>query len=150
LKEKIKTMIALNFVGESLSVKNGNLLVTVTDEIEVEALPADLPEHIEVELSVLEELDSIITVADLNIDKSNIEVLTHEEQLVAKTEEPKEEEEIPEEEELSPEDVEATAQKGDKEDGEGEDTGEGKDEKNKKGEEKVENKEEKKEESKKE
>lgn len=147
LKEKITTMIALEFVGESLSVKNGNLLVTVTDEVEVEALPTDLPEHIEVDLSILEDLESIITVADLNVDKSKIEMLTHEEQVVIKTEEPKEEEEISEEEELTPEDVEATSQRGDKEDSE---DSEGDDKEDKKDNKKEDNKEDKKEEEKKE
>lgn len=123
LKEKITTMISLEFVGESLSVKNGNLLVTVTDEIEVTALPTDLPEHIEVDLGKLEELESIISVSDLNLDKEKIEVLTHEEQIIAKTEEIKEEEEIPEEEELTPEDVEATSQRGDRETDEDESEG---------------------------
>jgi len=114
LKEKIRTMINLEFIGESESVKEGNLLITVTDEIEVEALPTDLPEHIEVDLSVLKDLDSIVTVADLNVDKSKIEILTSEDQIVVKTEEPKEE--VIEEEEVSPEDVEVTGQKGESED----------------------------------
>ena len=113
LKEKISTMIPIEFIGESAAVKNGNILVTVTDEIEVEALPTDLPENIEVDLSVLEDLESIVTVADLNIDKSKIEILTNPEQVVVKIEEPRVEEE-PEVAEISPEDVEATAQKGDK------------------------------------
>jgi len=112
LKEKISTMVPLEFVGESLAVKNGNVLVTVTDEIEVEALPTDFPENIEVDLSVLEDLESIVTVADLKLDRSKIEVLTHPEQVVVKVEEPRVEEE-PVVAEVSPEDVEATAQKGD-------------------------------------
>lgn len=110
LKEKISTMVPLEFVGESLSVKNGNVLVTVTDEIEVEALPTDLPESIEIDLAVLEDLESVITVADLNVDKSKVEILTNLEQVIVKTEEPKTEEEP--EVEVSPEDVEVTAQKG--------------------------------------
>jgi len=114
LKEKIKTMISLEFVGESESVREGNLLITATNEIEVEALPTDLPEHIEVDLSVLENLDSVVTVADLNVDRSKIEVLSSEDQVVVKTEEPKEE--VIEEEEVSPEDVEVTGQKGEGED----------------------------------
>lgn len=144
LKEKITTMISLEFIGESASVRNGNLLVTVTDEIEVTALPTDLPDHIEVDLSVLEDLESVITVADLKIDKSKIEMLTHEEQLIAKTEEIKEEEEIIEEEELTPEDVEATSQKGDRETDEGEEEGKEENKDNKKEDKKEEVKEEKK------
>lgn len=112
LKEKISAMVPIEFVGESQAVKDGNTLVTVTDEVEVEALPADLPESIEVDLTVLENLESTITVADLKVDKSKVEILTDAEQLIAKVEEPRTEEEEPAVE-VSPEDVEATAQKGD-------------------------------------
>lgn len=112
LKEKISAMVPIEFVGESQAVKNGNTLVTVTDEVEVEALPADLPESIEVDLTVLENIESVITVADLKIDKSKVEILTDAEQLIAKVEEPRAEEEESAVE-LTPEDVEATAQKGD-------------------------------------
>ena len=109
LKEKIKAMVPIELVGESQAVKDGNILVTVTDEIEVEGLPADLPEKIEIDLSVLENLESTITVADLKIG-DKLEILTDLEQLIAKVEEPKAEEE-PVVEEVSPEDVEVITQK---------------------------------------
>lgn len=112
LKEKISTAVPLEFVGESQAVKDGNTLITVMDEVEVEALPTDLPESIEVDLTALENLESVITVADLKVDKSKVEILTDAEQLIAKVEEPREEEVEPVAE-LTPEDVEATAQKGD-------------------------------------
>ena len=111
LKEKISTMVPLEFVGESQSVKDGNTLVTVTDEIEIEALPADLPENIEVDLSVLDNLEATITVADLKIDISKLEILTDAEQLIAKVEEPRAEEVAPVEEIVAPGDVPATEQK---------------------------------------
>jgi len=111
LKEKISTMVPLEFVGESQSVKDGNTLVTVTDEIEIEALPADLPENIEVDLSVLDNLEATITVADLKIDTSVLTVLTDAEQLIAKTEEPRAEEEVAPVEEAAPVDVPAMNQK---------------------------------------
>ncbi|MPM30494.1 50S ribosomal protein L25 [bioreactor metagenome] len=117
LKEKISAMVPIEFIGESQAVKDGNTLVTVTDEVEVEALPADLPESIEVDLTVLENLESTITVADLKIDKSKVEILTDAEQLIAKVEEPRVEEEEPAAE-VSPEDVEVTAQKGEQDDSE--------------------------------
>lgn len=111
LKEKISTMVPLEFVGESQSVKDGNTLMTVTDEIEIEALPADLPENIEVDLSVLDNLEATITVADLKIDTSVLTVLTDAEQLIAKTEEPRAEEEVTPVEEAAPIDVPAMNQK---------------------------------------
>ncbi|HNZ84373.1 MAG TPA: 50S ribosomal protein L25 [Candidatus Woesebacteria bacterium] len=132
LKEKIKAMVPIELVGESQAVKDGNILVTVTDEIEVEGLPADLPEKIEVDLSALENLESTIIVADLKLDSDKLEILTDGEQLIAKVEEPKAEE-APVVEEANPEDVEVITQKEGK-DEEGTDTGneEGEKEKEKK------------------
>ena len=118
LKEKISAMVPIEFVGESQAVKDGNTLVTVTDEVEVEALPADLPESIEVDLSVLDNLEATITVADLKIDSSKLEILTDAEQLIAKVEEPRTEEETAATE-ATPADVEVIT--GKKETDEGED-----------------------------
>lgn len=111
LKEKISAMVPIEFVGESQSVKDGNTLVTVTDEIEIEALPADLPESIEVDLAVLDNVEATITVADLKVDTSKLTILTDAEQLVAKTEEPRAEEEVAPIEETAPVDVPAMNQK---------------------------------------
>ncbi|MCX6727123.1 MAG: 50S ribosomal protein L25 [Candidatus Shapirobacteria bacterium] len=93
LKEKIRATVPIEFVGESLAVKEGNILVPVTEEIEVEALPTDLPEKIVVDLSVLETLESVVTVADLKLDKDVVEIKTALDQVVIKVEEPKVEEE---------------------------------------------------------
>ncbi len=109
LKEKISAMVPLEFVGESQAVKNGNVLVTVTDEVEIEALPTDLPESIEVDLSVLEGLESTILVKDLKIDTSKLTLMTDAEQLIVKIEEPKEE--VVEETPAAPTDVEVITEK---------------------------------------
>lgn len=112
LKEKISAMVPIEFIGESQAVKDGNTLVTVTDEIEIEALPADLPEKIEIDLSVLETLESVINVSDIKIDESKLEIKTDKEQLIAKVEEPRAEEEVvAPAEEVAPGDVPAMNQK---------------------------------------
>ena len=110
LKEKIVTIVPIEFIGESPAVKLGNVLVEVTNEIEIEALPTDLIKKVEVDLAKLENIDSVITVADLDIDRKIIEVKTDPEQVVVKVEEPKVEEE-PVVEETTTEEVPATAQK---------------------------------------
>ena len=116
LKEKISAMVPIEFIGESQAVKDGNTLVTVTDEIEIEALPADLPEKIEIDLSVLENLESVINVADIKIDTSKLEIKTDIEQLIAKVEEPRAVEEVEAPvEEVAPGDVPAMNQKTDEE-----------------------------------
>lgn len=111
LKEKIVATVPLEFIGESMSVKNGNVLITVLDEIEVEALPANLPEKIIVDISVLSDIDAQITIADLNIDRSLVEIKNEADQVVIKTDLPKVEEEVPVEAEATPADVVATSQK---------------------------------------
>jgi len=117
LKEKISAMVPIEFIGESQAVKDGNTLVTVTDEVEIEALPADLPESIEVDLSVLDNLEAVVTVKDLKIDTSKLEILTDAEQLIAKVEEPRAEEEVAPVEEATPADVEVITEKKETEEG---------------------------------
>lgn len=69
--KKIVVSVPLKFVGESLAVKNLNgILIKVMHEIEVEVLPKDLPHNIEVNISLLKELDNHIAVSDLKIPNS--------------------------------------------------------------------------------
>lgn len=66
MREKIETAIPVTFVGESEAVKTHNgVLITQADTLYVEALPADLPQEIEVDISKLVEIGDAITVADL-------------------------------------------------------------------------------------
>lgn len=93
LKEKINAFVPVEFIGESAAVKAGKVLVEVVNEVEVEALPADLPEKIEVDLSALETIESVVTIADLNVDRTKVEIKNDPEQVVVKVDEPKVEEE---------------------------------------------------------
>lgn len=66
LKEKVTTMVPLEMIGEALAVKDKKgVLLTTLNEVEVEALPSDLPEKIEIDVSSLLEVDQEIKVADL-------------------------------------------------------------------------------------
>lgn len=113
LKEKITATVPVELIGESEAVRAGNILVQISNEIEVEALPANLPEKIEVDISKLVDLESVITVADLGVDTKIVEIKTDAEQVIAKVEAPQEEEVA--EETVAPEDVPATEQKGEAE-----------------------------------
>ena len=74
LKEKVTAKVPVVFVGESPSVKDKvGVLLTLLTEVEVEALPADLPDKIEVETGALRALDQAIKVNDLKVgDKVKI------------------------------------------------------------------------------
>ncbi len=83
LSEKVKVQVPLEIVGESLAVETKiGLLLTPVSEVEVEALPANLPEKIEVNIETLKEVGDTLTVADLKVDEK-IEILSDAELVVA-------------------------------------------------------------------
>jgi len=92
LNEEVETPVALEFDGVSQSEKSGNTLVRIHQEIEVKALPQDLPEHIVVDLSKLVTLDDVIRVSDLDLPKG-VEALLDGDEMIAMTEAPQAEEE---------------------------------------------------------
>ena len=92
LNEKVETPVALEFEGISPSEKEGNTLIKIYQEVEVSALPGDLPEHLTVDLSRLVTLDDVIRVSDIIVPKG-VTILLDSEELIAITEEHQEEEE---------------------------------------------------------
>ena len=92
LKEKVTASIPVVGIGESPVEKQGlGTVVFYIDEIEVEALPTDLPERVEVDLSSLENIDQTILVKDLAFDTSKVEVKASPDEVVVKVEPVKEE-----------------------------------------------------------
>jgi large subunit ribosomal protein L25 len=97
LKAKVSAQVPVELVGESPATKQGiGTVVQQVNEIEVEALPADLPEKFEVDVEVLTEVDQAIYIKDLKFDKSKVEILSDIESIVAKVEPPQKEEVQPE------------------------------------------------------
>lgn len=84
LKEKVKTMVPLEIIGEPKAVSDKlGLLMNILSEVEVEALPEELPEKIDVNVEHLANIDDQITVADLKVPVG-VEVLTDASQVVSK------------------------------------------------------------------
>jgi large subunit ribosomal protein L25 len=68
LTERIKARVPLHFVGEAPGVKDeGGVLLHLLDAIEVECAAQDIPEYIEVDVTPLTEIDSVIHVEDLKL-----------------------------------------------------------------------------------
>lgn len=66
MDKPIEAKVPLNFIGESPATKNeGGILVKVLHELEVKALPKDLPHEIAVDISRLEKIDDKIYVRDI-------------------------------------------------------------------------------------
>lgn len=82
MTDKIEVNVQLNFIGEPIGVKDeGGVLQILTREVLVKCLPGDIPETIDVDLSVLAVGDSI-SVNSINFAEG-IELITDLEETLA-------------------------------------------------------------------
>lgn len=83
LLEKLRTNVSITLVGEAAVLEDFDaLIVAGINEVEVEALPQDLPETIEVDVSSLAAIGDAIYLKDLPVPE-NVEFLTDLEELIA-------------------------------------------------------------------
>ena len=83
MNKKIKVNVPLEYVGISNAVKNGlGNLVKVLHEVEVEALPKDLPHNLSIDISKLETVDDQVFVSDIKLPTGVI-VITSEHDVIA-------------------------------------------------------------------
>jgi len=106
-KEEVEVMIPLVFEGTALAVKDlGGTLVKNISELEVKALPQDIPHEIMVSINSLNTFQDNITIKDLILPK-NIKITAKPDEIVVSVAEPsKVEEELAEEITEKVEDVE--------------------------------------------
>lgn len=84
LKVEMEVDVPLVFVGEAPAVEStGGTLLHNLSSLHVKALPTDIPHEITVDVSTLTSLDVAIHVADLNLNRDLVTVLTDGETLVA-------------------------------------------------------------------
>lgn len=111
LSETLQTEVPIELIGQApAEINMAAVVVTGVSVLEIECLPQDLPDRIEVDATILEDIDSVIYVKDLDISE-NITILTDPEELIAGVtyvtiEEEEEEEEEGELAELLDEDME--------------------------------------------
>jgi large subunit ribosomal protein L25 len=76
LKEKLKAQVPVHITGQSQAVKDGKgTILTLVNEIEIEALPTDIPEFLSVDVSPLSEVNAELKVKDLPVP-TGVTVLT--------------------------------------------------------------------------
>lgn len=93
--KKLEISVPIEFIGVAPAVKDlGGILVKVLHEIEIEALPKDLPREIKVDIKSLLTLDSQILAKDLVLPEG-VTLMTKPEDVVAAIAEAKEEEVAP-------------------------------------------------------
>jgi large subunit ribosomal protein L25 len=91
--KKLKVNVPLEFVGVSGAVKNlGGILMKVMHEVEIEALPKDLPHNIVVSIDGLVDFKAQVHAGDLTLP-AGVELISGKDEVIALVKEPKEEKE---------------------------------------------------------
>ena len=114
LDEKIRSMVSIELEGaeEAPGVKEGGVLDQVTREVEIEALPTDIPENITVDVSGLD-IAATLTLAEVDAPQGVEFMADNPEEVTVATvvvpTEVEEPEEVEEETELVGEEAEAEA-----------------------------------------
>ncbi|MFQ5863977.1 MAG: 50S ribosomal protein L25 [bacterium] len=72
LTERVTVAVPVHLVGTPAGVKqSGGILQHLVREIEIEALPLDIPEHLELDVSDLD-IGDVLRVEDITIEKAKI------------------------------------------------------------------------------
>jgi large subunit ribosomal protein L25 len=77
--EKIQLEVPVQLFGSAVGIKEGGILQHVLHKLEVECLPRNIPEYIEIDISSLAVGDAV-HVEDLNLD--NLEILNSKDSLI--------------------------------------------------------------------
>jgi large subunit ribosomal protein L25 len=85
---KLTMTVPLSFVGESPAVALGGILTEIYQEAEIECLPKDIPDSIEVDLSKIIEIEQGLHFSDLTVP-SGVEILNPPEEIIVRVVEPR-------------------------------------------------------------
>ncbi len=88
--KKIRVAIPLEFIGVAPAEKSGHIVVKTMHEVEIEVLPAELPQHLAVDLSALAGVGDHILVSGIALP-SSATLITDAHEIVASVKEFKEE-----------------------------------------------------------
>lgn len=94
MDKEIKTKVPVEFFGESPAVKNdGGIIVRVMQEIEIEALPQNLPHSMKIDISSLVKFEDRVFVKDFVLPEG-VKILADENEVIVLVEPPRSEDEL--------------------------------------------------------
>jgi large subunit ribosomal protein L25 len=100
MDEVLRAEVPIHFIGESTAIYKGEgTLVKNLETVEVECLPAQLPESFTVDISVLDDFDKMITLGDLDVPEGVKTLVEDPGTLIVKVDPPRSDEELAELEE---------------------------------------------------
>ncbi|MBP9581768.1 MAG: 50S ribosomal protein L25 [Ignavibacterium sp.] len=88
--EKIQIEVPIQLVGNPIGIKEGGILQHTLHKLQIECLPVNIPEHLEINVAELK-LGQAIHVVDLKFD--NFDILSSPESIIASVTHPKVEKE---------------------------------------------------------
>jgi len=87
LSQEVTAEVPVELAGKSPAAESGEgVLVQLVSELEVKALPTELPEKFVVDVSGLEKVDDTVTIGDLEKYSDKVEIKAEKEQILAKVE----------------------------------------------------------------
>ena len=97
MDEELRAEVPIHFIGESTAVyKDEGSLLKNLESLEVECLPANLPESFVVDVSVLDDFDKSITVADIAVPEGVKLLIDNLDTVIARVERPRSDEDLAE------------------------------------------------------
>jgi large subunit ribosomal protein L25 len=84
LTEKMVSRVPIHLIGESQAVKDGGILLTVLDHVDVESLPDNVPGGgVDVNLETLQEINAAIHASDLSLPEG-VTLVTPPDEMIVK------------------------------------------------------------------
>ena len=109
LDQPIQASVSVTLIGEAAGVKEGGVLSQPTTEVTVEALPLEMPDHLEFDVSAMH-IGDTARLADLHVPENVVLLDDPEGTVLATVTQPTRVEEPEPEEELEGEEAEAAAE----------------------------------------
>jgi large subunit ribosomal protein L25 len=95
LKQKVSARVPVELEGVSPAEKGAlGTVVQHVNEVEIEALPTEIPEKFVIDISSLTAVDQAIYVKDLKADKKKVEIKDEPDKIIVKVEPPTKEEAV--------------------------------------------------------
>jgi len=87
LKEKVTAPVPVVLEGEAPAEKEKlGIMVQQVNELEIESLPADMPENIKVDVSTLSQVGAVISVSAIRIPSAEFKILNDPDTIIVKIE----------------------------------------------------------------
>lgn len=94
MDEKLKVHVPIHLLGEAPAVKAlGGTLVKNLSEVEVECLPANIPQNFEIDISTLNTFEDMIRISDLKVGKE-VTIISPADEVIVTVAPPRSEEEM--------------------------------------------------------